>query len=308
MKVSTDDKLAFSKVEKLFDSYKRFIKDYCGGDKRSILEEIRQYAAVFKKAINADIINDELPSTAGIERINAIIFALDTATLIPYVLFVERNVPDIAVRNDLYAYLESYIMRRIVTRATAKNYNQLFSDRLIFNRVLSKDEFISYLGSQDDKINRMPTDVDIMTAFHDAWLTNKHATGVLYLIESKIRDRRRHSTQLLGISKYSLEHMMPKKWRNHWSFTGDRAAAEFRDRKLLTLGNLTIITQALNASIRDANWTTKKTGLGDKGGLRKYAEGIETLSPYLDTEVWDEAAIQDRAKNLSIHALETWGI
>lgn len=308
LKVNADDKLAFSKVEKLFDSYKRFIKAYCGGDKRSILEEIRQYAAVFRKAINADIIDDELPSAAGIERLNAIIFALDTATLIPYVLFVERNLPDISVRNDLYDYLESYIMRRLVTRATTKNYNQLFSDRLILNRILSKDEFISYLGGQDDKINRMPTDEDVTTAFNDAWLTNKYASGVLYLIESKIRDRRRHSTQLLGISKYSLEHIMPKKWRNHWTFTGDKAAADIRDRKLLTLGNLTIITQALNASIRDADWETKKTGQGDKGGLRKYAEGIETLSAYLDADVWDEAAIQGRAEYLSTKALETWGI
>lgn len=233
---------------------------------------------------------------------------MDTTTLIPYVLFVERNVPDISVRNDLYDYLESYIMRRLVTRATTKNYNQLFSDRLILNRVLSKHEFISYLSGQDDKINRMPTDEDVTTAFNDAWLTNKYATGVLYLIESKIRDRRKHSTQLLGISKYSLEHIMPKKWRNHWTFTGDKAAADFRDRKLLTLGNLTIITQALNASIRDSDWATKKSGQGDKGGLRKYAEGIETLSDYLDADVWDEAAIQGRAEYLSTKALETWGI
>ncbi len=308
LKVSADDKLAFSKVEKLFDSYKRFIKDYFGGDKQSILEEIRQYADYFKKAINADIIDDELPSVAGIERLNAIVFALDTATLIPYLLFVECNVRDISVRNDLYDYLESYIMRRIVTRATTKNYNQLFSDRLILNQVLSKDQFISYLDNQDDKINRMPTDRDVTTAFNDELLTNKQATGVLYLIESKIRDRRRHSTQLLGISKYSLEHMMPKKWRNHWAFTGDEEAADFRDRKLLTLGNLTIITQALNASIRDADWEKKKTGSGNKGGLRKYAEGIETLSAYLDTEVWDETSIQKRAENLSMHALKTWGI
>ena len=46
--------------------------------------------------------------------------------------------------------------------------------------------------------------------------TNRYASGVLYLIESKIRNRAKYSTQLLGISKYSLEHMMPKKWRNYW--------------------------------------------------------------------------------------------
>ena len=88
LKVNTEDKLAFSKVDKLFDSYKRFIKDYYEGDKTTILKEIRQYATVFKRSINSDIVKDELPSEAGIERINAIIFALDTTTLIPYVLFI----------------------------------------------------------------------------------------------------------------------------------------------------------------------------------------------------------------------------
>lgn len=308
LKVNTDDKKVFSRVENLFDSYKRFMKGYCGDDKRFILEEIRQYATIFKRVFNAEIIDNELPSAGGIERLNAIIFALDTATLVPYILFIERNVSDISVRNDLYEYLESYIMRRLVTRATTKNYNQLFAERLILNRILSKNELINYLGGQDDKINRMPTDDDVKTAFNESWLTNKYATGVLYLIESKIRDRSRHSTQLLGISKYSLEHLMPKKWRNHWTFTGEKAAADFRDRKLLTLGNLTIITQSLNTSIRDSNWEIKKNGSKDKGGLKKYAEGIETLSEYLDADVWDENAIQDRATYLSIKALETWSI
>jgi len=306
--VRADDKLAFSKLEKLFDSYKKFIKIYCGGDKHALLAEIREYAEVFRKSFDTEVIDDELPEAAGIERLNAVIFALDTATLIPYVLFVERNVEDRSTRNDLYEYLESYILRRLVTRETTQSYNQLFSERLILNRVLSKQDFISHLSGQGDKTNRMPTDDDVKIAFNESCLINKYAAGVLYMIESKIRDRRRHSTQLLGISKYSLEHIMPKKWRNHWDFTGNIADGERRDRKLLTLGNLTIITQALNASIRDSDWTTKKSGQGDKGGLRKYAEGIETLSPYLEADVWDEAAIQERADYLSSKALETWSI
>lgn len=308
IEVKAEDKQAFSKVEKLFDSYKRFIKDYCGGDKHSLLKEIREYATVFRKAINAEIIDDELPAEAGIERLNAVIFAIDTATLIPYILFVERNIQEASVRNDLYDYLESYIMRRLVTRATTKNYNQLFADRLIYNRILTRQAFIDYISGQDDKTNRMPTNDEVKAAFDESWLTNKYAAGVLYLLESRIRDRHRHSTQLLGINKYSLEHMMPKKWRNHWVFSGDKVAADLRDRKLLTLGNLTIITQALNASIRDSDWKTKKSGQGDKGGLLKYADGIETLSAFLDADVWDEITIQKRAEYLSMKALEIWSV
>jgi len=117
-------------------------------------------------------------------------------------------------------------MRRLVTRETTKNYNQLFANRLILNRVLSKEDFINYPSNQDDKTNRMPTDEEIANAFNESVLLNKYVAGVLYLIESKIRDRD-YSTQLLGISKYSLEHLMPKKWRNHWPFSGDKSAADF---------------------------------------------------------------------------------
>lgn len=77
---------------------------------------------------------------------------------------------------------------------------------------------------------------------------------------------------------------MPKKWRNNWVFTGDKAAADFRDRKLLTLGNLTIITQALNASIRDSDWATKKNGKGDKGGQKNMRKESKS-SPLILTQM-----------------------
>ena len=306
--VSSDDKIAFSKVDKLFDSYKVFVKKYLDGNNRLLFQEIKEYAITFRNAISLDVINNELPSKAGIERINAVMFALDTTTLVPYVLFIEQSISDADIKTELYAYIESYIMRRLITRQTTKNYNQLFTDRLILNKVLSKDALAKYLLGQEDKINRMPSNKEVSDAFHESYLTNKYALGVLYLIESKIRDRSRYSTQLLGINKYSLEHMMPKKWRNFWQFDGDSIAAEVRDRKLLTLGNLTIITQSLNASIRDADWQTKKSGKGDKGGLKKYADGIETLSAYLELESWDEDEIQKRATNLADKALDVWKI
>lgn len=305
--VSSDDKIIFSKVDKLFDSYKMFVKKYLGGNNQLLFQEIKEYATTFRNAINLDVINNELTSEAGIERINAVMFALDTTTLIPYVLFAEHNISDVNARSDLYSYIESYIMRRLITRQTTKNYNQLFTDRLILNKVLSKDALAEYISGQEDKINRMPSDQEVLDAFHESCLTNKYALGVLYLIESKIRDRSKYSTQLLGISKYSLEHMMPKKWQNSWQLSKD-CTVETRDRKLLTLGNLTIITQSLNASIRDADWQTKKSGKKDKGGLKKYAEGIETLSEYLELDSWDENSIKNRADDLATKALNVWKI
>ena len=99
---------------------------------------------------------------------------------------------------------------------------------------------------------------------------------------------------------------MPKKWRNYWDFEGTPTEKEARDRILLTLGNLTIITQSLNASIRDAAWEKKKKGDGSKGGLELYAAGLETLSSFLVSEEWNEEKIKERAEYLAETALRVW--
>ena len=78
---------------------------------------------MYKENIDFDVIDRELTGEYGIERINAIIFGLDNTTVIPYVLYVLLNVTDPRDRKDIFMYLESYLMRRIVIHATSKNYN-----------------------------------------------------------------------------------------------------------------------------------------------------------------------------------------
>ncbi|MDO4228642.1 MAG: DUF262 domain-containing HNH endonuclease family protein, partial [Capnocytophaga sp.] len=305
LKVKTEDKIEFSKVETLFDSYKNFIKNY-SVDKKDILEEIKIYAELFGKNFNYEIIEQELTADFGIERINAIIFGLETSTLIPYVLYVLKNTQNSQVQqNELFEVLESYLMRRMVIRADTKNYNQLFTDRLIQNEILSKQKFIDFFESQEGLINSFPNNNKLKEGFDEATLINKQSAGILYFIESKLRNER-DSTRLLGISKYSLEHLMPKKWENNWGKINDKEKRDFRNWKLLTLGNLAIITQSLNSSIRDANWKTKKKGKDKKGGLKLYSSGIKTLIPYLELEQWNEEEIQKRANFLYEEALKIW--
>lgn len=305
LNVNAKDKARFSNVETLFNSYKEFIGTY-HLNVQNLLTEIREYAILFRDNFDYDIINQELPNEHGIERINAIIFGLDTSTLISYVLFVLKNVRDENQRNELFEAIESYVMRRMVVNATTKNYNQLFTDRLISHKILSKQQFDEFIEKQADKVNYMPTNDELKAAFHNYVLINKQSAGIIYFIESKIRNRSRHATQLLGLNKYSLEHLMPKKWENNWGKIEDVEERTKRNRKLLTLGNLAIITQSLNASIRDANWQTKKDGRAGKLGLHQYSGGIETLSPFLQIPEWNEKEIENRANFLYESALETW--
>jgi uncharacterized protein with ParB-like and HNH nuclease domain len=305
LKVKADDKKNLSKVEGLFDSYKEFIAKY-SISKIDLIQEIKKYAIVYKDNMDFDVIDRELTDEYGIERINAIIFGLDNTTVIPYVLYVLLNVTDQRERKDIFMYLESYIMRRIVIHATSKNYNRLFSEELILNESLTKAKLKELIEEKSDKVNYMPSDTELRTGFSESKLTNKHSSGILYLIESSIRNRNVHSTALLGLNRYSLEHIMPKKWENHWNTVHTEAERLNRNRQLLTLGNLTIITSSLNTSIRDADWDTKKEGKKDKKGLNQYASGVDTFSEFLTRSEWNEKVIEERAEFLFDKAKTVW--
>ncbi len=309
LEVESDDKNEFSKVESLFQSYKSLIKKY-KLNKNEILREIRDYANLFKENFKYDIIDNELTDEFGIERINAIIFGLDTSTLIPYILYVLKNNNNQKEINELFGFIESYVMRRIVVRASTRSYKQLFSENLISNEVITKKQFADFIKKSSETINYLPNDAKLETGFKESILINKQSAGILYFIESKVRNRDRQATQLLGISKYSLEHLMPKRWENNWGSLGSDKEIYNRNNKLLTLGNLTIITQSLNTAIRDADWNTKKNGNGNQRsqGLIHYSAGIETLSRYLDLEKWNEEEIEKRANYLYDKALEIWKI
>ena len=305
--VKAEHKIEFKKVEGLFSSYKNLIEEY-NLDKQSFLKEIKEYAEVFRNGINVKIGEKELRRNDQLDRINLIMFGLETTTLVSYVLFVLKNAEK-SEQDKIFTYLEAYIMRRLVCHENTKNYNQLFSERIISPEALKKDGLKTLIEDQSDTINYMPTNNDLKDGFHSSRLVNNQSAGILYMIESQVRNSNLHSTALLGFDNYSLEHLMPKKWRNYWDVKefDDVIRAE-RDKKLLTLGNLSILTSSLNSSVKDSAWTKKIAGNSKNSGLKAYASGLETISRYLDRPKWDETDITERANFLYEHATACWKV
>lgn len=301
--VSAEDKLEFSKVDGLFNSYKNFIDRY-KIEKKALIKEIKEYAGIFKKTFDMSVGNSELSSSDYNDRINLIIFNLENTTLIPYILFINKNVSDSEEKNKILCFLETYIMRRMVCHANTKNYNQLFGEQLILNQVVSLNQLKEHMLSLSDKVNYMPSDEEVKDGFYNSKLINKQTGGILYMIETKIRNQAKHSTAVLGFNFYTLEHIMPKKWETFWGSLENESDKINRDRKLLTLGNLTIITGALNSSIKNSSWEIKKNGKDNKPGLKYYASGLDTFSNFLTLEKWDEQEIKKRAEFLYKKAVE----
>lgn len=305
--IGNEDKIMYARVNSLAKSYQHFVDHYCGGDKNVVLSQMKEYAYCFMDTFRPNVCGMNVSSAFGIERLNIVIFGLKTSTLIPYVLYLAKNVPDADERNRIYGILESYIMRRMVVHVTTKNYNNLFAS-LVHNEVLDSNSLLEKLKSTNDSTTYIPTDEEVREGFQQSKLTNLQTKGILYLIESRIRPVN-SATGLLGFDQYSLEHLMPKKWRNHWEACPSSELARERDSKLLTLGNLAIIPRALNASIRDADWMSKRTGKGEaKPGLDACASGLSTMEDVLSEKEWNEGKIEQRADWLSQKAQELWKI
>lgn len=304
--ITNEDKLTYDRIDHLAQSYQHFINTYCGGDKNVILASLKEYAECFSQNVNPDWCDECIPATFGIERLNVVIFGLKNSTMIPYVLYAAKNVSNQNEFNRICGILESYTMRRMVVRATTKNYNNLYTS-LISNKIMDSQNLLIRLTSGKDSTTYNPSDTELEDGFQNSKIYNLQTKGILYLLESAIRPAS-SSTAMLGFNNYSLEHMMPKKWRNHWAGCATEEAEKERDSKLLTLGNLTIIPQALNASVRDADWDTKKAGKKDRPGLKACASGLRTLQDALDKSIWNEDEIKSRAEWLYEEAVKLWKI
>ncbi len=301
--VSVEEKLIFRKADSVFNNYKRFITNYIG-DIIPFVNELASYAAIFKEAFETDLRYAAIPVTPCIERINFIVYALDATTLIPYVLYIVKNVPDEEERNKMFEFLESYIVRRTICKSSNENYSDLFNEHLIANKVLTYEGLRAYIESKGTTSIYMPNDEMVRNAFHNVAPNNSRCRAILFLLESKIRSAS-HATALLPCNSYTLEHLMPKKWKQNWLLPADVTEDE-RNIAVNSLGNMMLLPISLNSAISNSDWETKKNGKGKKKGLLEYASDLEIWHGALEKPEWDESAIVERAEWLADKANTVW--
>jgi uncharacterized protein with ParB-like and HNH nuclease domain len=306
--VSSADKIQYARVEELFNSYKDFIDKYLNNNKIQMLETLKKYYEVFIVIFDDKWESKHIERNDYVARINNIVFGLDTASIIPYLLYISYENINNPIENlyPIFAVIESYLMRRMITKHGTKSYNGFFNGTLINNRINTEIKLNEFLKKERELSTLFPSLEELENGFLNSKLTNKQAAGVIYLIESQTRQIGQ-STQLKPFNQYQLEHLMPKKWQQYWNTTPlNENQIEKRNSCLLTLGNLAIISEPLNKSILNKDWKTKKEGNKDNKGLLLLSGGIETLAKYLSFESWDERTITIRAKDLFNLSAKIW--
>jgi len=271
-------------------------------DPAQTLESIGRYSAMYR------MIEDLPPTTrAGlfVERLAA----MDTTTIMPVVLELFVSCGDRSPERDAaLADLESFLVRRMVCRLTPKNYNRLAVDllkSLTDGHGSPRDRLRRVLVASDADTLRWPSDGELTTRLLDdpiyQSLTRKRLRMFLRALEQELHTGKTESIQLE--KRLTVEHLLPRRWRQHWPLTEDAGedAADRRDHLLHTLGNLTLLTKKLNPSVSNDPWDKKLPAIARHSVLRLNNE----LSAHHAT-TWDESTIAARGKSLAALACKIW--
>ena len=216
--------------------------------------------------------------------------------------------------------LESYLLRRAICGLTTKNYNRIF---LSLTRNLqdniTPENLTKHLEGLCGESTEWPTDA----AFSEAWRTLHPYTMLnnpkLVHILKRLNDTYLESKmERIDVNEPpTVEHILPRQWIDKWPLANgmkgmsyeELMLAEQSDARVIatrkriaaiqTIGNLTILTQALNTSISNGAWEEKKPEL-----LRFSLLPINLqLQKY---SVWNEETIAERSNALLERALKIW--
>ncbi len=164
---------------------------------------------------------------------------------------------------------------------------------------------VEFLSEQETWRGLWPDDREMEHVFAESPLYHRLRKWQLQLvlrrIEKQLRGPLTEETQIP--SKLTLEHAMPRAWEAHWPLppetdTPEEAKAE-RNRLIDTIGNLTLVTQSLNSTLRNAPWPEKRKLLNDHSVLKLR----KTLT---DHDEWNEETIRARGRQLAKVAAEVW--
>jgi uncharacterized protein with ParB-like and HNH nuclease domain len=298
------------RLDRLFKEYKLYLKGKTVEEKKDFLLRLSNLAAIYAKMPQEKELV-EIKFSDSEKRFFHLLENLEITTIFPLVLYLYKNITDQQDLLKAFALLESFLALRQICKFTTKNYNNLFIQIIrAIEKPTDKEDpsSVDICSTQLREIlacftefgNRFPTELEIKEAFKGSVLSNKQAGELLFIIALKDLDSEYSDSKTLSSKSFSVEHMMPKKWEENWGEPEfDELAKYKRNQKLLTLGNLTLITKNLNSKLRNQAWADKKKTLKEYSSLKM-------TTAFLDKEQWNENTIEERANLLATKAIEIW--
>lgn len=289
-------------------------KNYNFEDYKSLVEDINCYAKLFSSYIND--LNEKMRDNSkkereyfsykdDVRRLLLILEIFGVQMFYPFVLKILKEANGDLTDTKLIEQakmLETFVMRRRIVGGSVSDYASKCN--LILNKGV-KQLFVQ-TGEREISIS----DVEIKMALTN--VNNETARMVLFWIELS---RKNKNSDIDGLTyTYTLEHIMPLKWQENWSVSEDQI--EKRKAHIYDLGNMTLLRNSLNITVRNSDFKGKIEGVpADR--RRKAKEGYkgntslditaEIVKWYDEVStIWDENAIDKRKNRFFNEIIELW--
>lgn len=267
---------------------------------------------------------DNLPDHSVPGRFHyRILQAMDSAVVTPFLLWILRWPEErmsTTQRDKALGALESWFVRRAICRLTSKETNHLVADLVKTLEAAGPehagDRTESFLLGQTANSRFWPSDELVVEALREAPVYKQFLRPRLRMLLEVAEDvtRTKMSEGVPCPRGLTIEHVMPRAWREYWGADlGDDVSRLRRDKLVQTLGNLTLVTHRLNPSLSNRPWTGQQAaalGLPSKGKRDELLDhSVLKLNARLvadNPDSWTEATVQQRSLQLAEALLTAW--
>ncbi len=306
-------------AREVFDRFKRYADHDAGLPMAELIQHLSKAAKVYRGFIEM-----AGSKTGPIERLGLFGYrtgVLESEVVKPLALYLldpqDAAIPEHQLTKALSA-VESWMVRRMLCRATTKSYNQIIAElvKQLRNgdRSTAGDVVESFLAGQTASSRHWPDDEELRNELSDLMIYKRIGKGRLRMVLEALEDHARgwHSGKPgLGgerVSRYTMtiEHVMPVKWPANWPLTPGGMLEDDRDRLVHTLGNLTLLLGKLNGKVSNGPWTgtsSKRQGLESHDVLFMNRNILKR-----GTDGWAEAQIRSRTIDMISTILQVWAV
>lgn len=290
-----NDRKDFVKTKNVFNTVKTFVNDF-GADRLKIAHEIVEYAKLYREYLSSDILDKRVPKHFGIKRLSCLLNATKKDTPVPYILYILKNVQNEAERNLIFGYIETYLVRRMLTESSNvdKSYSEFFTDQLIGQQIDSFEKLRKYIQDRDGSNLAMPSDTRIKLRQGEKKLDETTARIIYYLYETKLVPTS-NNTFNNGFNSYYAEQLMPKAGKDadpHWPILSQQEEEEERASLIGTLGNYFLLDDVETKELKKVHNLSLAQ---KKPTLIEWVKNIRSSETTLNTlTIWDKSAIRKR--------------
>lgn len=302
-------------AREVFTRFKLYSDHQAGSAMPELLEQVRRSAVVYRSFVEA-----AANFTGSIDRLG--LFAYRTSTLEsevfkPLILLLldpEQSPIPAAQINKALEVLESWLVRRMLVRASTSSYTQIAAELITqvrkSEREQAGDTVEAFFRNQSVVSRYWPDDDELRSELRGLLAYTRLRRGRLRMVLEAIEDHRRGwkgTTEGLGgqrvpRGKYAIEHVMPRKWIVHWPLGPSGTEAE-RDQAVHRLGNLTLLTGRLNSKVSNGPWAGKRAALKEHDILKLNMDLLDAGG-----ELWTEDSIRGRTDDLIQSIVEIWPV